>query len=31
MLIEEAARVPTGRTLVMTRGIEKSQLARGAK
>lgn len=31
MLMEEAARVPTGRTLVMTRGIEKSRLARGVK
>lgn len=31
MLLEEAARVPTGRTLVMTRGIEKSRLASGAK
>ncbi len=31
MLMEEAARVPTGRTLVMTRGIEKSRLAHGVK
>lgn len=31
MLMEEAARVPTGRTLVMTRGIERSRVASGAR
>ncbi|KAA0217788.1 hypothetical protein EDM80_02850 [bacterium] len=31
MLAQEASRVPTGRTLVMTRGIERSRLERGAR
>jgi len=30
-LFDEVARVPTGRTIVMTRGIERSRLDRGAR
>lgn len=31
MLAQEASRVPTGKTLVMTRGIERSRLERGGR
>lgn len=31
MLVEEAARVPTGRTVVMTRGLERARVAGGAR
>ena len=31
MLMDEACRVPTGRTLVVTRGLKRSAVARGAR